>query len=145
MKYLLFNLVVGAALAWLVIADRPVTEVADAPVVDAPIIDVAAADAARAMVSAPAPSQANEGLPLLPEPAEPRFVAPPPLPRDAPTPAAGGPLVPDPGAVPTPQAVAAPGGERSVEREALMSSAERARSLRALARDMETLFLKTME
>lgn len=133
MKYLVLNLVVGAALVWLMLADRPMTASLDALTTAEPRAFERTAPTSPVVTAVPAP-------------VAPRPVSPPSDPRNMAPPVTDDPLIPDVDAVPRPQAATTSIEMQPTEHLApSMPMGERARRLRMLARDMETLFLKTVE
>lgn len=144
MKYVMFNLVVGAALVWLVLSDRPITDTSTSPGPQPSKARATVPSSVPPTVSAmptlvdPRPAQA-------PKPVTEVALQAPPLPDKASSQVAGHSLIPTRTSAPEPQAFAASTLERSVDPVPSVSPRERANQLRTLASDMETLFLETLE
>lgn len=146
MKFVAFNLVVGAALAYLVVADRW-----DAGETDATAHPIATAAAAELpLPAAPVPASVVEPRPVVapvsvPAPAAPVRREQAALPQIIP------PTVPDPVRIDgqiapkTDPAPPVPSPREAAPVEPAMSTAERGRSLRDLARDMEGRFVRGVQ
>lgn len=140
MKYVMFNLVVGAALVWLVLSDRPITSTSTS----------LESTPSKAHATVP-PSMPETPIPVDPRPAQASIPATdvaiqaPPLPNKALSQVADYSLIPERAAMPGSRAFAASTPEQSADPVPSISPRERAGQLRTLARDMETLFLETLE